>query len=228
MVIFKNRLYSDIKGAINYLEEYARRIIGKFKVIRDIDNKVYPFYVPGADMKYPALWIRDTFFMVEADLIPADEVREIGELILSKQNEKIIILENGLTIPSWSIPDHINFDGTPVYFPGTYNSGKNQGDGSYGFFPPHDNQYFIIELVNWYIEKTENYNFLGSKVKGITVLERLKKSFESYNIDEKTQLCLSDKKRFTVDWGFCDAVCKSGYLLFPSIMRYKSAVILSS
>lgn len=48
------------------------------------------------------------------------------------------------------------------------------------------------------------------------------------NIDQKTQLCFSDEGKYTVDWGFCDGIKKTGLLLFPSILRYNSAVIMKN
>lgn len=58
------------------------------------------------------------------------------------------------------------------------------------------------------------------------MLERLERAFVSYNIDGKTQLCKSNIPDYTVDWGFCDTVIKSGYLLFPSLLRYRAALRL--
>lgn len=218
---------SDFKGKENYLEEYTKRIIDKCKVVKEIDGKLYSLYVPGADMKYPAFWIRDAFYIVEADIVPVKEVKDMIELILSRQNEKDIHLEKGLIVPAWSIPDHINFDGGAVYFPGTYNSGKNQGDGRYGFLPPIDDQYFIIYFVNWYIEKTGDYHFLDKEINGIKIIERVEKAFDHYGVNKSNHLCWSDKKKYAVDWGFHDTVCKTGYLLFSSVMRYESSLFLS-
>ncbi|HRR95420.1 MAG TPA: hypothetical protein P5150_01625, partial [Candidatus Ratteibacteria bacterium] len=59
-----------------------------------------------------------------------------------------------------------------------------------------------------------------------TIFEILKRSFKCYNIDEKTQLCFSDEEKYTVDWGFCDTIKKTGLLLFPSILRYNSAILI--
>jgi len=51
-------------------------------------------------------------------------------------------------------------------------------------------------------------------------------AFESYNIDGKTELPFCNLERHTVDWRFCDSIKKSGLLLFPSLLRYKSALSL--
>ena len=44
-------------------------------------------------------------------------------------------LEHGLVIPPFALPDHINFDGGAVFYPGTYSSGDDQGNGAYGSCP---------------------------------------------------------------------------------------------
>jgi len=217
---------AEIKGKINFLEEYTKEVIEKCKVFRDIEGKLYKFYIPSGDMKYPSFFPRDFLYMVESGLIKSEEIKQLVEFIAERQNEKERKLKYGLIIPKGAIPDHINFDGDSVFFPGTYSSSDEQGKGKYGFYPSHDNQYFFIEIVNKYIEKTGDYEFLGKKIKRKTLFERLEIAFKSYNIDEKTQLCFSDEEKYTVDWGFCDSIKKTGLLLFPSISRYNSALIM--
>jgi len=74
--------------------------------------------------------------------------------IAGQNGEAEKLLENGLRIPTWSVADHINFDGKPVFFPGTYESGENQGSEDFGFYPPHDNNYYFIELAYLCYEKS--------------------------------------------------------------------------
>lgn len=219
---------AEFEGKINFLEEYAKRIIEKCKVLKDINGKLYKIYVPSGDMKYPAFWIRDFFYMTESGLIPPEEIKGIIIFISERQNEEEKHLKNGLIIPKGAIPDHINFDGGAVFFPGSYSSSDNQGKGEYGFYPPHDDQYFFIEIVNKYIEVTQDYEFLKQEIKGKTLFERCKIAFESYNIDKKTELCFSEEEKYTVDWGFCDTIKKTGLLLFPSLLRYKSSLIMEN
>jgi len=217
----------EIKGKINFFEEYVKIVIEKCKVIRDIDGELFVLRVPSGDMKYPAFWVRDAFYIYESGLVEEGEIKNCLKLIASRQNrEKERKLENGLIVPPFSIPDHINFDGKPVFFPGTYSSGENQGDGSFGFYPPHDNQYFFIDISYLYFKKTDDINLFKEEIDGITLIKRLEFAFEGYNIDKKTELPFSDLERHTVDWGFCDTVKKSGLLLFPSLLRYKSALSL--
>jgi hypothetical protein len=70
---------------------------------------------------YPAIWIQDFTMNYSSGLI----AREVGlqhfQLILEKQNgAKLRDLGRQVIIPAHAIPDHINVDGSPVFFPGTY------------------------------------------------------------------------------------------------------------
>ena len=217
---------NSFRGKINIFGEIVKKVVEKCKIEREIDGKLYNLYVPSGDMKYKGFWIRDASYIAESGFVKPWEIKDMVKLIASRQNKKRELLKNGLMIPEWAIPDHINFDGDAVYFPGTYKSGINQGNGAYGFFPPHDNQYFFIELVYRYFEKTGDFNLLKEEIDGIPLFERLSFAFQSYNIDEKTQLCFSNEETFTIDWGFCDTVWKSGLLLFPSLLRYKASLLM--
>ncbi len=199
----------EIQGEINFLEEYTTEILKKCRINRDINGILYKFYVPSGDMKYSSFWIRDFFYITESGLIKGERIRKLIEFIAERQNEKEKKLKNGLSIPEGAIPDHINFDGEPVFFPGTYSSSDNQGKGQYGFYPPHDNQYFFIEILKKYIETTGDYGFLNKKIGEKTIFEILERTFRSYNIDKKTQLCFSDEEKYTVDCGFCDTIKKT-------------------
>lgn len=191
------------------MEEYTTEILKKCRINRDINGILYKFYVPSGDMKYSSFWIRDFFYITESGLIKGERIRKLIEFIAERQNEKEKKLKNGLSIPEGAIPDHINFDGEPVFFPGTYSSSDNQGKGQYGFYPPHDNQYFFIEILKKYIETTGDYGFLNKKIGEKTIFEILERTFRSYNIDKKTQLCFSDEEKYTVDCGFCDTIKKT-------------------
>jgi hypothetical protein len=68
---------------------------------------------------------------------------------------------------------------------------------------------------------------LRTPVGGAPLIERAVRAYESGRVDAKTGLCMSQPPRHTVDWGFCDAVVKSGLLLFPSLLRMRAARQLS-
>ncbi len=196
-----------------------------------IITRSYHIHVPSGDMKYPSFWIRDASMMAESGLIETSEIHDWIELIcLYGQNGcESIELENGLNVPPWCIADHINFDGGAVFYPGTYSSSNNQGDGSFGFFPPHDDQYYFINILYQYFQQTGEtaLHMFSPSIGKFSPLERAEKAFESYNIDEETGLCKSKMPYFTVDWGFCDSIVKSGLLLYPSLLRYRASIQLS-
>lgn len=88
--------------------------------------------------------------MAESGLIPAEEIKDwlILVAIKGQNSEQTLELENGLIVPPWAVAEHINFDGGAVFYPGTYSSGKNQGNGKYGTYPPHVTN---IILLKWLI-----------------------------------------------------------------------------
>lgn len=224
----------NVRNAKNnkLLKDITLKVLDSCKIYTEVsldcDNSRFLLHVPSGDMKYEAFWIRDAAMMGESGLIEADEIKGWVTLTaLAGQNgPEAVNLENGLIIPPWAVADHIGFEGKPVFYPGTYNSGSNQGDGTYGTYPPHDDQYYFIEMAYLYYTNSNDISFFSEKLGGISIIERLERAFEAYNIDEKTQLCMGDFPKHTVDWGFCDTIIKSGYLLFPSLLRYRAALRL--
>ncbi len=184
--------------------------------------------LPSGDEKYISFWVRDCALMAESGLLPDHVLKKYIEIIaLNGQNgNKTLILENELTVPPYAIADHINYDGKPVYFPGTYSSGDNQGNGSFGFYPPHCDNYFYIIMVGTYIKQSGDWDVLSSQFGKTSMRDSLEYAFKGYNIDSQTDLCVSDLEKYTVDWGFSDAVKKSGKLLMASLLRYNAAKTL--
>ena len=96
--------------------------------------------MPGGN--YPAFWIRDFAMSVDSGWITPDEILNHIRITARAQNGAAPrVLKNGLVIPPYAIPDHINFDGGAVFYPGTYGTGSDQGTGAYGFLPPVDDHY---------------------------------------------------------------------------------------
>lgn len=184
--------------------------------------------LPSGDEKYYSFWIRDAAMMAESGLIPDDDLKKYIEIIVThaQNGEDTLFLENGLTVPAFAIADHVNYDGNAVFFPGTYSSGSNQGNGSFGFFPPFCDNYYFTMMVGYYVNQSSDWAILMKKYKGISLLQRLKYAFSGYNIDCESGLCVSDTTIYTVDWGFVDTVKKSGKLLMASLLRYNAAITL--
>ena len=186
--------------------------------------------LPSGDEKYASFWVRDCAMMAESKLIPDNVLKNYIEIIAThgQNGNDTVCLRNGLSIPPYAVADHINYDGNAVYFPGTYSSGDDQGNGNFGYYPPFCDNYYYIIMVGTYIEQSGDRKILNKKCNGITVKESVEHSFAGYNIDEQTDLCVSDAEKYTVDWGFVDTVKKSGKLLMASLLRYKAAKTLKN
>src|SRR5438034_9195321 len=75
---------------------------------------------PGGRACYPAMWVRDFSMSLDAGLITPDEAKNHLELIVRSQNgSRERRLKSGAIIPPFAVPDHVNFDGGPVFYPGT-------------------------------------------------------------------------------------------------------------
>lgn len=184
--------------------------------------------LPSGDEKYVSFWVRDAAMMAESGLISNCDLKRYIEIIALKgqNDDKCVLLENGLTVPAYAVADHINYDGCPVFFPGTYNSGQDQGDGTFGSFPPFCDNYYFVLMVDAYLRQSSDYEILDTKYNGLLLLNRLEYAFAGYNIDDESGLCYSDAEKHTVDWGFVDTIKKSGKLLMASLLRYNAACAL--
>ncbi|MFO1447804.1 MAG: hypothetical protein U1F61_06565 [Opitutaceae bacterium] len=178
---------------------------------------------PGKDT-YPAYWIRDFSMALESGLIGSDEIRD--HLVLAARTQSgptERMLANGLYLPPWSIPDHINYDGRPTFYPGTYASGDDQGSGKFGRLPPIDDHYEFVHIAYAYYQATRDATVLRSEVAGVSLFERLENAFASPRSDPSTGLAETTEADRAVGFGFCDGVVHTGKLLFASLLRYRAA-----
>ena len=184
--------------------------------------------LPSGDEKYLSFWVRDAAMMAESGLLSDDALlRYIGIIACHGQNgEGTRHLANGLTVPPYAVADHINYDAHPVFFPGTYSSGEDQGKGDYGFYPPFCDNFWFILMVAQYVKGTGDTAPLTAEYAGMPLATRLLRAFFGYGIDPASGLCVSEEERYTVDWGFVDTVKKSGKLLTSSLFRYRAGVAL--
>ncbi|MBI5705869.1 MAG: hypothetical protein HZC36_02645 [Armatimonadetes bacterium] len=183
----------------------------------------FPLVTPGKG-GYPAFWVRDFSMAADSGLVPSEEIRNHLFLIAKTQNgPETRKLKNGLELPPWSIADHINFDGKPVFYPGTYASGEDQGDGAFGFLPPIDDHFEFIHLAYLLFKQTRSKGFLGEMVEGVPLLERLDRAFLSPGFDPATELAATTLARRAVGFGFCDAIVHDGKLLMASLLRHRAA-----
>lgn len=208
-------------------EEHVKFILDKCKREYDMASHTkYTIRVPSGDNKYRAFWVRDAVMMAESGMICAEELLGYIDIIaMDGQNgDATLSFKHGLRVPAWSVADHIMFNRRAMYYPGNYISENDQGDGTYGTYPPHDNQYYFIRLIKLYLDMTDDYSICGRVYRGIPLHYRMTKAFESFNIDADSGLPYSRMPQHTVDWGFCDSIKKSGLLLFPTLLRYRAAI----
>lgn len=177
---------------------------------------------PGGN--YPAYWIRDFAMSLESGFITSEEMLNHLRLTARVQNGPAMRkLANGLIIPPFAIPDHVNFDGSAVFYPGTYSSGINQGNGAYGILPPVDDHYEFVHIAYCLFRATGSATFLREKIDGMILLERLTAAFHAPQVDPHTELVETDAAHRAVGFGFVDSVNMTGKLLFPSLLRYRAA-----
>lgn len=176
---------------------------------------------PGGRDCYPAFWIRDFALSLESGLLTAEEQRHALLLTARTQPSEPRILPSGSLIPRGAIADHINFDGTPIFFPGTYDA-LTQG-GPWGRLPPFDDQFFFVEMAWQYVRQTEDRAILRICIDGLTLLERLELAFAVPPADAETQLVCCTEQDRGVSFGFTDVVVHTGHLLFASLLRLRAA-----
>ncbi len=182
------------------------------------------FIRPGGRDCYPAVWTQDFAMTLATGFVTPEETLDHLLLVARGQNGPVERpLKSGASIPAHAIPDHVLFDGSPVYFPGTYSSGDDQGGEPWGLRPPVNNHYDFI-LIAWQLWKATGHNgFLSTSVAGLTVIERLRLAFGVPRVDRDTGLVFTDEAARAVGFIFCDSVTMTGNLLFASLLRWRAA-----
>jgi hypothetical protein len=178
---------------------------------------------PGGLKSYPAVWTQDFTMIFAAGFMAPENGLEHLRLILRVQNgpdERR--METGALVPGWAIADHVNFDGSPVFFPGTYSSGPNQG-GEYGLRPPYNNYYDAIWLAWMLAGNSKNpVGMLTEDIEGLGLYERLSKAFAVPPADAQGIVYTTEEER-AVGFIFCDSVHMTGSLLMPTLLRSRAA-----
>ncbi|MCC6970240.1 MAG: PT domain-containing protein [Phycisphaerales bacterium] len=229
---------ADLNDA-DFLEDQARRVVAS-ALIRAGETRgpytnstAFDLHVPGGNMGYPAFWIRDAAMMLGADLISAAEIKGWITLIARTIRDTDWNVREGVVVPAYLVPDHINFDGSACFYPGSYESGDKQGGPPWGKFPPLDDNFYFIDMVYQHWRLTRDIKHFFAPVHtatgqwplsavcidayGAVPCEAMFKLVTAGNID-------TDNAK---DWGFCDSVFKSGALLFPSILKWQAAAQLA-
>lgn len=237
-----SRLLADRRGPastvvgrdLEFLRETARTVLAGARIPPGgqipggpTNTTGWVLRVPGATQNYyPAFWIRDAAMMLGGDFVPADEIEGWVRLTAATQPGADGLRFGRLFVPPFSIPDHITLGGQACWYPGAY---VEQGNGGYGFLPPADDAFFFIQMVAEHWRLTRRLDFFQSTVKTGWGTARLsdvcEQAFASVAVDEPTGLVVCDpaEGRSRVDWGFCDAIHKSGLCLMPSLLRWRAA-----
>src|SRR5439155_25882768 len=177
---------------------------------------------PGGRACYPAMWVRDFSMSLDSGFISDEEAQHHLHLIARSQNgPNERKLKRGAIIPPFAIPDHINFDGGAVFYPGTMSAGEDQGGESFGVLPPADDHYEFIHIAHHLFAK----NLLDLPA----VRDRLVRAFNAVYTNESTGgMVQTNPQRRAVGLGFCDTVYLTGSLLFPSLLRHRAATELAA
>lgn len=220
----------------NFLKEQARRIVNSARLAAGESSgqwrntTPYDIHVPGGNMGYPAYWVRDSVMMLGGDFISAEEIEGWIRLISATlRGPEDWHVRPGVVVPAYAVPDHINLDGKPTFYPGNYETGKKQGGYPWGKYPPLDDNFYFITAVYEHWKLTGSLRFFRSEVKTSFGEEKLadlcEKVYQQPSSDLTTGLIVAGDIRLenAKDWGFCDGEFKSGKLLFPSALKYVAA-----
>jgi hypothetical protein len=179
---------------------------------------------PAGLRAYPAIWVQDFTMGYSSGFISVEEGLGHLRLIASLQNagpERR--LPTGGIIPTNAIPDHINLDGTAVFYPGTYSSGPDQGGEPWGICPPLNNYFDFIWLAYLLWKDTGNTAMFQEVIAGRTLLEHLTAAYAVPPSDPKTGAVQTDAERRAVGFIFIDQIYMTGNMLMASLERCRAA-----
>jgi hypothetical protein len=224
-----------------FLKDQARRVVDSARLPAGASSGTwrnttpYALHVPGGNMGYPAFWIRDSIMMLGGDFIPAAEIegwiRLIVGTLLGPGDWEV---RPGVVVPAYAVPDHINFNGLPTFYPGNYETGDKQGGSPWGKYPPLDDHFYFIGAVFEHWRMSGSPDLFRSKMRTSFSLEKLadlcEKIYKIAPSDPITGLVTAGpiETENAKDWGFCDAESKSGKLLFPSLLKHEAALRLAT
>ncbi len=178
---------------------------------------------PGGRNCYPSFWIRDYAMSLESGFITSDEQKHMLILTASVQCDQPWITRGGSMIPYGAIADHIRIDdGLPVFFPGTLDY-LDQGNKTFGMFPPYDDQFFFIHMAWYYLKTTGDYKILDRKINNIPLLERLRAAFSVPPSESENGIVYTTDEFRGVDFGFRDVITMTGELCMTSILKCRAA-----
>ena len=179
---------------------------------------------PAGLKAYPAIWIQDFTMGYSSGFVTVEEGLAHLRLIASRQHSgPERKLPSGAIIPAHAIPDHINLDGTPVFYPGTYSSGPDQGGEPWGVCPPLNNYFDFIWLAYLLWKDTSDAAIFQETIAGRVLLDRLTSAYDMPPADPQTGLVFTTPERRAVGFIFIDQIYMTGQMLMASLERYRAA-----
>ncbi|MEQ1933369.1 MAG: hypothetical protein ABL962_05760 [Fimbriimonadaceae bacterium] len=205
----------------DFLRELAKSTIVSATKSESVPYLGHAVITPGGD--YPAFWIRDFSMAAGCGLISSRILHNHIRLIAKSQNRpsERRLGERAL-IPAHAIPDHVNYDGGAVFYPGTYSAGDDQGGEPYGVLPPVDDHYEFVHLAYLLWKAANSKDFLKEQIGGLELFDLLNLAMDCPATDPTTGLVITEAKTRAVGFGFCDGVYLTGSLLFASLLRYRA------
>jgi|WetSurMetagenome_2_1015567.scaffolds.fasta_scaffold04902_5 hypothetical protein len=226
-------MQSDILSGSNfeYLEGLTKDVVDSSRINQGqiISSQFGPnntggiLIRPGGRECYPSFWIRDYAMSLECGFINNEEQKHMLLLTASTQCDQPWITKGGSMVPYGAIADHVRIDdGLPVYFPGTY-SYIEQGNKTFGMFPPYDDQFFFIHMAYCYIKSTADYKILSGEINDIRLIDRLESAYKVPPSRPDNQIIYTSDEYRGVDFGFRDVIQITGDLCFSSILKFRAS-----
>ncbi|MEI8197790.1 MAG: hypothetical protein WCI73_17995 [Phycisphaerae bacterium] len=179
---------------------------------------------------YPAVWVQDFTMNFSCGLLPRETgIQHLLLMLRAQSGDQPKQLGCNVIVPPDAIPDHINVDGSAVFFPGTYDPAANQ-EGKWGLCPPTNNHYDVIWLATMLAQSsaTNAADLLNTPVNNQSVFQHLERAFAVPEVDPRTELVHTSAERRAVGFIFCDSIYMTGDLLMASLLRHRAAEQLAA
>jgi hypothetical protein len=221
-----------------FLHDQAQRIVNLAHVAPGgqsggrTNTTPYNMLLPDSQQTYTAHWLRDSNMATGADFVKASDVGDWIKLTAATIRTQNWHVRDGVDVPAYWVPDHINFDGKATYFAGNYEEGDKQGGALFGALPPMDDNFYFLFDVAEYGRMTGKSDYLAEPVtlqdgSSIKLSDLCRKVFDAIPVDANGIPNAGTGPQVNVrDFGFCDAEQKTGKFMFTAVLRYDAAVRL--
>jgi hypothetical protein len=222
-LVFSSLADKTSEEQLQWLKRLTVEILKSGRSSVKLNGEEFPVYLASGSNQYPAFWTRDAVWSSMSGLVDLCDMQAMLRLLALTQNgAKTLQLANGLSVPPWSAADHVEReDGTPVWFPGVWKGGHDQGSGRFGMLPAQDANYMFIELAYLVAKESSFVDVWNENIGGVKLAERLERSFWAAEYDADTQLAYCTEETRAV--AFSDAIIKTGFLLDGSLLRWRAA-----